>query len=277
MGQTWYTQGNSKLTMNQADQLFTVPPRPVRVVIASLVLVFLLSGCSGNLGTNPAVMASIHTQVAQAEEATHQAQVAHAQETRDAATRVALLTPSATNTLEPSLTPSATLTVTPSPTVEPSATPSPTETATPTPAPWGYISEDAIVFFLTSIGTGGPIGCGDSLVRLTTGRTRSGDLAADLKVALDTLFSVGQYVGGLYNATYPSSLKVGGVDFNMSTGVASVQLSGSYVVPESSCDASRYRSQVWATALQFKQISRFIPWVGNSLLGDRLAIYSDGN
>jgi len=223
------------------------------------------------------VMASINTQVAQAVALTSQAQVVHSQETQAAATQFALANPSATPTLEPSLTPSATSTETPSPTLEPSATPSPTETATPTPAPWGYIPEDAIVFYLVSLDTGGPVGCGDSLVRLTTGRTRSGDLAADLKVALDTIFTVGQHVGGLYNATYPSSLKVGGVDFNSATGVASVQLAGSYVKPESSCDASRYRSQVWATALQFKQITRFIPWVGNSLLGDRLAVYSDGD
>lgn len=244
--------------------------------VAALAMVWLLVGCLGNVGTNPAVMASINTQVALAVDMTRQAELAYAQGTQAAATQDALLNPSATHTLEPSTTPSATPTATPSPTVEPSATPSPTETATLTPAPWGYIPEDAIVFYLTSVGTGGPIGCGDSLVRLTTGRIRSGDLAADLKVALDTLFSAGQYVGGLYNATYPSSLKVGEVEFNTSTGVASVYLAGSYVVPESSCDASRYRSQVWATALQFKQITRFIPWVGNSLLGDRLAIYSDG-
>lgn len=234
----------------------------------------LLSGCSA-LGTNPAVLDSIATQAAFALQATQQARAADALSTSQAATEWALLTPSPTNTPEPSATPTATLT--PSPTVTSSATATPTETATATPLPSGYIPEDAIVFYLTSLGTGGTIGCGDSLVRLTTGRIRSGDLAADLKVALDTLFSVGQYVGGLYNATYPSNLKVGGVDFNASTGVASVQLAGSYVVPESSCDASRYRSQVWATALQFKEITRFIPWVGNSLLGDRLAIYSDGN
>ena len=247
------------------------------MLVAVLVLAWLLAGCSGNMGTNPAVMASIHTQVAQAVALTRQAEDANRQATQAAATQDAFLHPSATNTLEPSPTSTATPTATPSPTVEPSATPSPTDTATPTPAPWGYIPEDAIVFYLVSLDTGGTVGCGDSLVRLTTGRTRSGDLAADLKVALDALFSTGQYVGGLYNATYPSSLKVGEVDFNSATGVASVQLAGSYVVPESACDASRYRSQVWATALQFKQITRFIPWVGNSLLGDRLAIYSDGN
>lgn len=246
-------------------------------VILSLGLMTLLGACSGSLGTNPAVMASINTQVAQAVASTRQAQEAHNLETQVAATQFALLNPSATNTLEPSATPTATPTETPSPTVEPSATPSPTETPTLTPAPWGYIPEDAIVFYLVSLDTGGPVGCGDSLVRLTTGRVRSGDLAADLKVALDTLFSAGKQVGGLYNATYPSNLKVGGLDFNSASGVATVQLAGSYVVPESSCDASRYRAQVWATALQFKQITRFIPWVGNSLLGDRLAIYSDGN
>ena len=131
------------------------------------------------------------------------------------------------------------------------------------------------MFFLTSIGTGGPVGCGDTLVKLSTGQGKTGDLATDLKIALDAVFNNAQYAGALYNATYPSVLKVAQVDFNASSGVATVQLAGSYQKPASSCDASRYRSQVWATALQFDEITRFIPWVGNSLLGDRLAVYSD--
>ena len=87
---------------------------------------------------------------------------------------------------------------------------------------------------------------------------------------------MGQTSGGTYNATFPSTLKVNEVKITPE-GTAVVYFSGSYVKPESSCDASRYRSQVWATALQFGEIKRFEPYVGNSLLGDRLAVYSDGN
>ena len=113
-------------------------------------------------------------------------------------------------------------------------------------------------------------------MKLSTGQLKTGDLATDMKIALDAVFSTAQYVGSLYNATYPSKLSVNSVDFNKSSGVAEVYMGGAYQKPESSCDASRYRSQVWATALQFDEVIRFIPWVGSKLLGDRLAVYSDG-
>jgi len=238
--------------------------------------ILLLPACGTQSGTNPKVMASIATQVAQAVEMTRTADADQAERARQTE-MAASLTPSLTSTASATATEVPTETPTASPTSTETPTPTPTETLTPTTVPWGYIPENAIIFYLTSVGTGGPIGCGDSLVKLSTGQIRTGNLAADLKVALDAIFRSGHYVGGLYNATYPSSLQVGGVDFNQTTGVAIVQLSGSYSKPESACDASRYRSQVWGTALQFDEIARFIPWVGNSLLGDRLAVYSDGN
>jgi hypothetical protein len=118
------------------------------------------------------------------------------------------------------------------------------------------------------------VGCGDSLVKMYSGHVRSGDTAADLATALNTLFSVGQYPGGLYNATYPSNLSVTDV-LIVGDGTVKVFMDGNYVVPASSCDASRYRSQVWATGLQFEEVTHFIPFVGDKLLGDRLAVYSD--
>ncbi len=182
-----------------------------------------------------------------------------------------------TPTPTPTQTPLPTQTFTPSPTFTETPLPTATETPTSTPASVSYVTDGMILYYVTSIGTGGPVGCGDSLIALSTGRARTGNLDADLKIALDAIFSSGQYPAGLYNATYPSVLKVGGVEYTVSNGVATVQLDGSYVTPADACDASRYRAQVWTTALQFTEIKRFIPFVGRALLGDRLAVYSDGN
>ena len=106
-----------------------------------------------------------------------------------------------------------------------------------------------------------------------TGHIRTGDIEKDIQLAIDTLFSVGQYSIGLYNATYPSNLRFGGL--TLSKGEAVVELGGSYVKPKDSCDASRYRAQVWATIQQFPEVKRAIPRHGNALLGDLLALYSD--
>jgi len=185
-----------------------------------------------------------------------------------------------TNTPTPTFTdtPTATPTTTPSdtPTPTPSETSTPTETPTNTPVPSGYIPENAILIYFVHIGTGGPIGCGDSLIPLTTGLYLTGDIKQDIKLAIDRMFASGQYSGPLYNATYTSNLSVSSVDFKKSSGLATVQLNGSYTRPKDSCDASRYRSQVWATALQFPEVNRFTPWVADKLLGDLLAVYSDG-
>jgi len=248
------------------------------VVVIGLTLISL-AACSQDGGTNPEVVASIATQVTDAMSATNAVQTEQAESTREAELAWTP-TPSATFTEEPTSTLTLTPTHTPSPTETASSTPTETLTSTETPTntlvPVSGIADNAIVFYLTHIGTGGPIGCGDSLVRLSTGQLRTGDIATDLKIALDAVFSTAQYAGALYNATFPSTLVVNSVSFNITSGVAEVQMGGFYQKPASSCDASRYRSQVWATALQFDEVTRFIPWVGSNLLGDRLAVYSDG-
>jgi len=126
---------------------------------------------------------------------------------------------------------------------------------------------------MVQIGTGGPIGCGDSLVKLWSGNVRTGDLATDLTIALNSLFRAGRYFGSLYNATYPSTLYVTGVLHD--EGQTHIYMDGNYVAPADSCDASRYRSQVWATALQFDEVKHFVPWVRDKLLGDLLSVYKD--
>jgi hypothetical protein len=232
--------------------------------IIFLVIVSLLFACTPERVTDPETLDQISTQVAVALAATRAFQATAAE-----ATRAAFPTPTLTSTAAPSLTPTGTSSPVPTETF----TLEPTFTWTPTETPPGFIPEGAIYFYVTVLGTGGKVGCGDDLVKLYTGHIRTGDTGRDLTLALDTLFSAGGYPGGFYNATYPSSLRVQEVIFD--GGTATVYLDGSYVVPKDSCDASRYRSQVWATGLQFGEVTHFIPFVGAKLLGDRLAIYSD--
>jgi hypothetical protein len=234
------------------------------------LLFLLLAFCSIGCGSDQAAIDTIGTQVAQAMEATQDAKATQVERTQLAAEMTANVTPTPTITH----TPTVTLTETPSPTLEPSLTPSLTETEIPTETPIGYIPEDAVWFYVTSIGTGGNIGCGDTLIKLWTGYVRSGNTVTDLTNALNTVFSVGQYAGGFYNATYPSNLRVKEISMS-SDGTATVYFDGSYVPPKDSCDASRFRSQVWGTALQFPEVTRFIPWIGTKLLGDRLSAFSD--
>lgn len=234
--------------------------KPLRIIILSVLFAVLLSSTSCN--TPDAKMFTL-TQV----QSTSMLQPV-ASDTP--------MPPSNTPSPEPTNTPTFTFTSTPTQTVTPSETLSstPTESPTSTPTtPLGHIPENAIVIYLTHIGTGGPVACGDSLVALLTGYIRTGDIEKDIQLAIDTLFSVGQYSIGLYNATYPSNLRFGGM--TLSKGEAVVELGGSYVKPKDSCDASRYRAQVWATIQQFPEVNRAIPRHKNALLGDLLALYSD--
>ncbi|MBC8509210.1 MAG: hypothetical protein H8D34_30525 [Chloroflexi bacterium] len=232
------------------------------LVLAGLIF---LSSCTfnlSNIGATPtatpdiegSVTAAIETVYAEATEEKH----------------IAMLSSTATSTL--THTPSATMTpsLTPTETFTPSITPTETPTSTNTPVPVSGIPENAIVAYFVIIGSGGPVACGDSLIPVLTGHYKSGDPAADLRVALNYLFSAGQYVLGLYNATYTSSLRATSVDFHRGKGSADAQLTGSYVPPATKCDAHRYRAQVWTTAYQFDEVKDFTPWLGGALLGDRL-------
>jgi hypothetical protein len=185
-----------------------------------------------------------------------------------------------TSTKELTKTPAPTDTLIGTELVPITETPSPTTTSTDTPTSTqesgvSLITHNSIVFYLTHLGTGGPIGCGDSLVAISTGNTRTGDIEKDIQIAINALFSTGQYSLGFYNATYPSSLRFSGA--TIENGEAVVDLSGTYVKPGDACDASRYRAQVWTTIQQFPEINRAIPKVRGALLGDLLSVFSDGN
>jgi hypothetical protein len=240
-------------------------------MLKNFILIFLflsLFGCSSGGALDEKALDLVNTEVAIAIAATRAQEDAWAEATRLAATD----TPMPTLTLAPTET--ATLTLTPSPVPTETFTPEPTFTEIPTETPVGYIPENAIYFYATILGTGGKVGCGDDLVKLYTGHIRTGDLAQDMTIALNTLFSSGGYPAGFYNATYPSYLTVTRVEFALD-GTVNVYMDGNYVPPKDSCDASRYRSQVWATGLQFDEVVRFIPWVGKNLLGDRLSAFTD--
>lgn len=188
-------------------------------------------------------------------------------ETRVPATETATAVPTSTDTptLEPTETtmPSSTATWTPTltPTLEP----------TETPAPQSAGSSGWIVSYLISENTGGYAGCGDTLIPLSTGMVRSGDVVADTTAALNNLFSIGvQFSGGFYNAVYQSSLKVSKIDFSASDGLMIVYLSGKFTKPKDGCEKERYRDQVWGTIYQFSEVSKANIWVNDKLLGDFL-------
>jgi len=184
------------------------------------------------------------------------------------------LPPSATSTstLTPTASPTATATSTETPLPSPTAT----ETATATLAPAADVSGGGVymVKYLVLPDTGGPIGCGDSLIAVSTGLVSTGNVKEDIKLALNSLFSTGvKYVGELYNPLYQSKLRVSSVEFKgPKKDEVVIHMNGKFVKPKDPCDKSRYRWQVWQTVRQFAGIRQANIWLDNGLLlGDLLA------
>ncbi len=181
-------------------------------------------------------------------------------------------TPTSTLTSTPTTTPTETPTETSTATAteEPTATP----TATATAVPQAAAPANVLVKYLVHQGTGGPIGCGDSLVPVSTGFLPTGDIKEDVKIALNSLFSTGtKYAGNLYNPLYQSNLRVGKVNFKKSTGGLTIHLNGGFTKPKDDCDKKLYRAQVWDTARQFPEVWRAYIWVNDKyLLGDLLVV-----
>jgi len=198
--------------------------------------------------------------------------------------------PSATNTLvAPTETPfpptatasptvTATLTATATATSMETPLPSPTttETATTTLAPAADVGGGGVymVKYLVLPDTGGPIGCGDSLIAVSTGQVSTGNVKEDIKLALNSLFSTGvKYVGDLYNPLYQSKLRVSSVELKgPKRDEVIIKMTGKFVKPKDPCDKTRYRWQVWQTVRQFAGIRQANIWLDNGLLlGDLLA------
>ena len=175
--------------------------------------------------------------------------------------------PTATDTAP---APTATPTLTPQPLPTDTATPSstPTETAPP-PTPSG---DQAIYIYLVQTGTGGPIACGDSLIKINTGLWRTGDNATDIKTALRSLLVKVKNLAGLYNPVYLSNMSVTSVEFRPNTGETRVDLTGSYVRSGDRCDDGRVHDQIWSTIRQFPGIKgNPVVTLNGNLLGDILA------
>ena len=234
-------------------------------VLLSIALAVTLSGCSFG-AAEPTATPTEGPDLT----ITAAAQTAEAEITETARIFALSATATSTQTHTPTITftPTNTATFTLTPSLTPSETP--TETPTHTPIPYTGPPENAIIAYFVIRGSGGPIGCGDNLIPVLTGQNKTGNIESDLIVALNFLFSSGEYVIGLYNATHASGLKATSVDYHPGKGTAVTQLTGVYVAPVTKCDAHRYREQVWATAYQFDEITDFSPFMGGALLGDRL-------
>jgi hypothetical protein len=110
------------------------------------------------------------------------------------------------------------------------------------------------------------------MIKINTGAWRSGDNATDIAAALRRLLVKSKYLGGLYNPAYLSNMSVVQVDFSPSSGLATVDLAGTYVRSGDRCDDARVHDQIWSTIRQFPGVkgNPLIRLNGN-LLGDILA------
>jgi hypothetical protein len=140
----------------------------------------------------------------------------------------------------------------------------------PTVTPNLSSSGSGIYYILLALDTGGPFGCGDSLIKFYPGIQVKGDMEEEVLTALNALFSNhNQYVDGLYNPIYESSLKAKGVEKD--GGDVVVRLGGSFVRPKDKCESQRMRDQIWYTISQFTQ-TRAVIYLNNALLGDLLVV-----
>lgn len=140
---------------------------------------------------------------------------------------------------------------------------------TNTPAPVPTLNPNGVVYYLIHLGTGGPFGCGDSLVAINSGIKRTGDIEQDIINALNALFNLKtEYSGAFYNAMYQSSLKAKSVE--MDGRIATVYTRGTVVKPPDDCDKERFRLQVFTTVKDFGEVDRAIIYANNALLGDLL-------
>lgn len=125
--------------------------------------------------------------------------------------------------------------------------------------------------YLVQTNTGGPVACGSSLIKVNTGLPRTGDNATDIASALRRLLVKLKFMVGLYNPVYLSNMSVASVNFNPSSGLATVDLIGSYVRSGDSCDDGRVHDQIWTTIRQFPGVKGVLVRLNGNLLGDILS------
>lgn len=178
-----------------------------------------------------------------------------------------------TTPLIPTTTQTATTTSIPSATSTtlPTETPTPSSTATETPIPATPSGEDAVYVYYIQLDTGGPVSCGDSLIRANTGAWRTGDVEADVTTAVKRLLYKREFIGSLYNPIFRSNFQVQSVEYKDFSGYVEVNLLGTYVRSGDRCDDSRVRAQVWTTIRQFPGVKTVKVLLNGNLLGDILA------
>lgn len=178
----------------------------------------------------------------------------------------ATLEPTATETLAPTMTP----------TLEPTPTQTPTETATPLPTrsvsfPAVPVVDDPIYAYYILEHMAIADGCQPPF-GVSIGVSRSGDIAKDVKLALQSLFAVKtEYYGSLFNPLYRSNIKVQSVKFNRSNGLITVELSGTYQPTGDPCDNTGVKSQVWGTIRQFNAVKMTNIYLNDIPFGDRVS------
>ena len=183
------------------------------------------------------------------------------------------LMPSSPTPLPPTATPvppTSTYTPTVTQTSLPTETPTPSETLTETSPPPTASGEDAIYVYYIQKDTGGPVACGDSLIKVNTGLYRSGDNEADIKTGLSRLFNKQEYIGNLYNPVFRSNWKIQSINFKAYEGLADISLDGAYVRSGDRCDDGRVRAQIWTTIRQFPGVKTVYILLNGNLLGDIL-------
>ena len=145
----------------------------------------------------------------------------------------------------------------------------PVPTSPPTVTP---VEKGMKVFYLV-LETGGPFGCGDSLVYNYTGIKSTGKLEKDITNVLKVLFrNKSKFIGNSYNPIYQSNLNVKNISINYEAHHANIHLGGTFIKPKNACESERMRAQIWNTVLQFDEINSAQIWVNNKLLGDLLYV-----
>lgn len=133
-----------------------------------------------------------------------------------------------------------------------------------------FAAEDSVPTFTTAtvyliaLDTGGPVGCGDSLVAVT--RPLPAPTTMPLTASIRELLSIKDRVlgqSGLYNALYQSNLAV--ERLTLENRHATIWLTGQYRVG-GVCDEPRVLQQLRATATQFQTVDTTDIYVNGTLL-----------
>jgi hypothetical protein len=151
----------------------------------------------------------------------------------------------------------------------PEFTPEPTPTIEPSPT----ADQKGVIYYLVALNTGGPLGCGDTLIPVYTGIPSSGDLEKDIHNSLKTLLKLKvKEFGGLYNPLHNAHLNTGKITFHKDSGNVSVNLNGSIPKPEDECEYHRVRGALWETVRHYRRVKGVTFWIGDKLVGDLIAV-----